>query len=144
MKMIRFIYITILIIFPFLLNAQKNYEFNTIKELNTTSVKNQGITGTCWCFSTVSFFESELLKNGFKEIDLSEMFIVRKAYTEKAIMYIRMHGNSNFDQGGEAHDALNIIRKYGIMPQATYEGKNNKEAIYNHSELIVALNRNIS
>jgi len=139
MKMIKIIYFAVFVIFSNFLNAQKNYEFTTVNVLSATSVKNQGMTGTCWCYSPVSLFESDLIKKGFKDIDLSEMYIVRKAYTEKAAMYVRMHGKSNFDQGGETHDALNVIRKYGIMPQSAYDGKNNKEEVYNHAKLIVEL-----
>ena len=61
-------------------NANSNYQFTTIKNLDANPVNNQGYTGTCWSFSTLSFFESELLRQKKENINLSEMFIVRNAY----------------------------------------------------------------
>ncbi len=69
-------------------NAQTEspFKFKVIKNIEATEVKNQGNTGTCWCFSTSSFVESEILRKTGKKIDLSEMFVVRKIYLEKAIL----------------------------------------------------------
>ena len=60
------------------------YQFTPVKELKVTPVKNQNRTGTCWCFSTLSFLESELIRMGKGEQDLSEMFVVSYAYKDKA------------------------------------------------------------
>lgn len=111
------------------------YEFSIIKELPATSVKNQGSTGSCWAFATISFIESELIRIDKKEVDLSEMWILRNAYTLKAEKYVRYHGMSNFGEGGQAHDVMNIIKKYGIVPQSIYEGKTYEQKRYNHGEL---------
>jgi bleomycin hydrolase len=100
----------------------------------TTTVKDQGQTGTCWGFSTASFLESELIKSGMKDLDLSEMFIVRKVYLEKGINYIRYHGKSNFSQGALAHDLVNAYAKYGALPESVYSGKINGEK-HNHDAL---------
>lgn len=87
-----------------------------IKQLPATNVKNQAMTNTCWSFATVSFLESELLRLGKGEIDLSEMFFVRNSYPEKAVNYIRMHGNATFGPGGQAHDVIDIMREKGLLP----------------------------
>jgi bleomycin hydrolase len=115
--------------------SQDKYKFTIEKELKTTSVKNQGYTGTCWSFATCSVLESEMFRKGLEESDLSEMYIVRCAYIEKAIIYVRMHGKSNFGQGGEAHDVINIMRKYGMVPQSAYSGTKDNEKYLNHDKL---------
>jgi len=101
---------------------ESNYKFTVVKEVGTTSVKDQFHSGTCWSYSTHSFIESELMRMGKGEIDLSDMYIVRCNYIEKAIRYVRMMGKTNFGPGGEPHDVLNCIRKYGAIPQSAYAG----------------------
>jgi len=113
----------------------EGYKFTAIKELKATSVKDQYRTGTCWCFATVSFLESELLRLGKSDLDLSEMFVVRHAYSIKALNYVRFQGTSNFSQGGQAHDVLNVIRKKGIVPESVYPGLNYGEELHTHGEL---------
>ncbi len=91
--------------------------FTTVKELPITSVKNQNRSGTCWAYSTLSFFESEILKKTGKTYDLAEMFIANKDYLERAELTVRMHGDSQFAQGGSAGDVLIIIKNHGIIPE---------------------------
>lgn len=91
--------------------------FTTIKALPITSIKDQSRSGTCWAYSTLSFFESEILKASGKNLDLCEMFIANKDYMERAILTVRMHGDSQFAQGGSAADVLEIIKRYGICPE---------------------------
>ena len=99
------------------------YQFTVTKELKTNPVKDQSRSGTCWSFSTLSFIEDDLLRQGKPAVDLSEMFIVRNDYIEKAIKYVRMHGDIAFSAGGSAYDVLYIIDKYGIVPEKfTYNG----------------------
>ncbi len=97
-----------------------NIHFTPIKEIATTSVKSQDQSGTCWSFATQSFLESEILRTNNTEVDLSEMFIVRKCYEMKADKYIRMFGKTNFSAGGEPHDVMMVIKNYGLMPQNAY------------------------
>ena len=92
--------------------------FTTIKELPITSVKNQNRSGTCWAYSTLSFFESEILKKTGKTYDLSEMFVASKDYMDRAWLTVRMHGDSQFSQGGSAGDVLVILREKGIVPES--------------------------
>ena len=75
------------------------YSFTLEKNLAATPVKSQGRTGTCWSFSTVSFLESELIRKGMEPMDLSEMFVVRNIYKEKAELYISMHGKGQLSPG---------------------------------------------
>ena len=91
--------------------------FTTIKELPITSIKDQNRSGTCWAYSTLSFFESEILKKTGKTYDLCEMFITNKDYLDRAVLTVRMHGDSQFSQGGSAGDVLIIMKEHGICPE---------------------------
>lgn len=91
--------------------------FTTIKENKITSIKDQNRSGTCWAYSTLSFFESEILKKTGKTYDLSEMFVASKDYMDRAILTVRMHGDSQFSQGGSAYDVYHILKTYGICPE---------------------------
>ena len=91
--------------------------FTVIKENPITSVKNQNRSGTCWNFSTLSFFESEILKKTGKTYDLCEMFVCNKNYMERAIVKVRMHGDAQFSQGGSAYDVYYVLKNYGICPE---------------------------
>lgn len=119
--------------------AGSKYVFNTIYSLESTPVKDQCKTATCWSFSTLSMLESELLRTGKGQHDLSEMFLVRWGYVEKAINFIRMNGKANFDQGGEAHDIPYLISKYGIVPEEVYRGLEYGSERHNHEELTAVL-----
>lgn len=110
-------------------------ELEIIKEIPVLSVKSQDRTGTCWVFGTTSFIESELIRMGKGEIDLSEMFTVRCTYQDHAEVYIRYHGNLNFGPGAEGWDMFNVIANYGIVPQDTYPGFKVNPVIYDHSEM---------
>lgn len=91
--------------------------FTVIKENPITSVKDQNKSGTCWAYSTLSFFESEILKKNGKTYDLCEMFVANKTYMDRAVMAVRMHGDVSFSQGGSAYDPLYCIQHYGIIPE---------------------------
>jgi len=115
------------------------YEFKTIKRLDATSVKNQYRSGTCWSFSGISLLESEMLRKGKESVDLSEMWIVRHAYSDKAKKYVRFHGNLNFAGGGAFHDVTNMIEKYGIVPENVYNGLEYGTEKHVHGELDAVL-----
>ena len=91
--------------------------FTTIKELPITSVKDQNRSGTCWNFSTLSFFEAEILKATGKTYDLCESFVENKTYMERAIQVVRFHGDCQFTQGGSAEDVLSTLKNHGICPE---------------------------
>lgn len=110
-------------------------DFSFLSKIETTSVKDQHKTGTCWSFSTLSFLESELIRKTGQTYDFSEMFIVRKVYTEKALRFVRMHGNINFAAGGEPNDVVNIINNYGIIPELAYSGLKVDSLNHTHVEM---------
>jgi len=101
---------------------EPEYQFTTVKELPITSIKNQYRSGTCWCFSTLSFIESELLRTQNKEYDLSEMWVVSRAYSDRATKYVRMDGHMGFSAGSGFGDVFAVFNKYGIVPQSAYPG----------------------
>lgn len=111
------------------------YHFTVVKNLETTPIQDQGQTGTCWSFSTLSFFESELIRQGKKGYNLSEMFVARKCYEDKGELYVRMHGTTPFAQGGAFHDVIHVLRKYGMLPEEVYKGLNYGENKHNHTEV---------
>ena len=113
----------------------EGYMFTTVKELKITPVKNQNRTGTCWCFSTLGFLESELLRMGKGEYDLSEMFIVSKNYKDKAEKFVRLHGELNYAQGGSFEDVLQAWKDYGIVPESVMNGLQYGEDMHVHNEL---------
>jgi len=113
----------------------ENYKFTVIKELAHTPVKNQFHTQTCWSFSGLSFFESEMLRSGKPEISLSEMFVVNYCYRYKAQKYVRMKGNTNFGPGGIFYDIIDVISKYGIVPDQIYPGIKYNEVKHEHGEM---------
>jgi bleomycin hydrolase len=119
--------------------GKERYLFKVETEVRRTPVKNQYRTGTCWCFSTISYLESELLRLGKEEMDLAEMFVVRHTYPRKALNFVRMHGDANHSQGGQAHDVLEQVQRFGIVPEAAYPGLNISENRHNHGEMVAVL-----
>lgn len=115
------------------------YQFTAVNDLSATSVKDQYSSGTCWSFAGIGFLESELLRMGKGEYDLSEMWIARHAYHDKADKYVRLHGKGNFSQGGATHDVFNAVREYGIVPDEVYSGLQYGTAKHEHSEVEAVL-----
>ena len=118
---------------------QPEYEFTTIKENPVTSVKNQYRSGTCWCFSALSFLESEIIRTKGKTLDLSEMFVVSKSYHDRAEKYVRLDGHLRFAAGSSFGDVLHVIKDYGIVPQEAMPGFNYGTDKPVHGELDAAL-----
>lgn len=125
----------------FTTNSEKStYKFEKVAHLDATPVQSQGYTGTCWSFSALSFFESEMIRMGKKDVpQLSEMYVARKAYEGKAEKYIRMDGKTNFSQGGAFHDIPWVFRNHGLVPAEAYEGLNYGRETHNHSEMFAGL-----
>lgn len=125
---------------PKVVNADSTgFKFTDVKIVPTTPVKDQNKSGTCWAFSGISTIEDDLLRKGKGEIDLSEMFVVRNAYIDKAKKYMRTNGQINFAQGGSFEDVLEMTRRYGAMPEEAYAGLNYGEKKHSHYEMADAL-----
>lgn len=124
-------------VFATALFAQKTetYQFKDIKRLAATPVKDQQKTGTCWAFSSASFLESEALRMGKGEVNLSEMFVVRHIYRQKCENYVRRQGTAQLGEGGLAHDLMNAVKQYGIVPESVYPGRQNPNKPFDHSQL---------
>lgn len=116
---------------------EEGYVFTTLKSLPITSVKDQAQSGTCWCFSGLSFLESELLRIGKGEQDLCEMFVVHKTMEDRAQQAVRTHGDVSFSQGGSFYDVIYCWQNYGIVPQGAMPepGKPYGAEKINHNEL---------
>ena len=117
-------------------DRKNDTNFTILKSIAATTVKNQGMTGTCWCFSTTSLVESQCLKHNLGEFDLSEMFAVRNTYLEKAKNYILRQGHTQFGEGGLGHDLINAMTKYGAVPDSVYSGlRPGGYTVHNHGRL---------
>jgi bleomycin hydrolase len=112
----------------------------TIEKINeSTPVKDQDMTGTCWSFSTTALVESQLIKNKVGVLDLSEMFTVRNIYIEKAKNYISRQGATQFGEGSLGHDVIRAIARYGAIPEQAYSGLIDGRVEHNHSALATEL-----
>jgi bleomycin hydrolase len=124
------------------------YKFTTIKNLEASPVVSQGSTGTCWSFSSSSFFETEAMRiSQQKDLNFSEMFVVRNIYPLKADNFVRMHGKMQFAEGGEPHDVLYALKHFGMVPEEIYLGRKSKDEKFNHTSLdsnLLAMTRHIA
>ena len=111
------------------------YEFTTVVSHKATPVKDQSSTGTCWCFATASFMESELLRMGKGEYDLSEMFIVRQKYMNQMEDNYLRRGKGNIGEGSLAHTFKNAYKQVGIVPEEAYSGLIDGNKEHNHGAL---------
>lgn len=134
----KFILVTTMFLASLFMMAQNQsdaYNFTIVKENPITSIKNQANSGTCWSFAGVGFLESELLRMGKGEYDLSEMYIVRRNYEDKAVKYARLHGNLNFAAGGSFADVVETLDDYGVVPEKEYTGLEYGEENHKHGEI---------
>ena len=115
--------------------------FTTVKENPITSVKDQNRSGTCWDYSTLSFFEAEILKATGKKMDLCESFVANKTYMERAIQVVRYHGDCQFSQGGSAEDVLSVLKNHGICPEEAmpFPGSLYGDSLNNFNEFFALL-----
>ena len=116
---------------------EEGFQFTTVKTIPITSVKNQYQSGTCWCFSTLSFFEAELIRLGKGEYDFSEAFVVHKTMEDRADKAVRTHGDVSFSPGGSAYDVLFCMQNYGIIPQEAMPSMGNLsgDSLPNNNEM---------
>ncbi len=100
----------------------------------------QGNTGTCWCFSTTSMYESEVYRLTGQKIKISEMFTVYWEYVEKARRFVRERGNSLFSEGSEGNAVARIYKMYGAVPEEAYTGLTGGRKFYDHSDMYKEMN----
>jgi bleomycin hydrolase len=120
--------------------TEEGYKFTPVVELKATPVKNQASTNTCWDFATTSFIESELIRRGKGEYDLSEMYIIRYNYIDRLKDNFIKEGKGNIMGGGQGHDWIAEFVKNGIVPNEVYSGLNYGMPYHNHSELSAFMN----
>jgi bleomycin hydrolase len=111
------------------------------QKLLCTPVKDQAMSSTCWSFASNSQIESELLREGKKPIDLSEMFIARYSYLRKIYQHLKLKGSNFFTPGGQFHDVMWVVKNYGMMPESAYNGKARGELNHDHSDLDTVIKR---
>ena len=114
---------------------EEGFVFTTVKENPITSIKNQNRSSTCWSFSSLGFLESELLRTGKGEYDLSEMFVVHHTMVDRAVNYVRYHGDSSFSPGGSFYDIMFCMKNYGLVPQEAMPGIMYGDSLPVHNEL---------
>ena len=120
--------------------APKTFEFTDVKILPTSPVKDQARSSTCWSFSGIAQIESELLRVNPKDtVILSDMWIVRHTYMDKAIKYLRLYGSQTISPGGNTHDIFHVIKNYGIVPEEFYTGLHYGTGSHIHAELDAAI-----
>lgn len=119
--------------------SAQTYDFTVTDSVAVTPVKNQASSGTCWCFATTSFVESELLRKGKGEHDLSEMFIVRRKLLNQLNDNYLRRGRGNIGQGSLSHTFLNAYNQAGIVPEEVYSGINYDSPRHNHGEMMAML-----
>jgi bleomycin hydrolase len=139
-KILIFLFISAFTLSLVAQNAEP-YDFKEYKRLPATPVKSQDMTGTCWSFSTTSFLESEVLRLGKGEHNLSEMFTVRHIYRRKCENYVRRLGKAQFSEGGLAHDNINVVGLFGVAPESVYPGRKDPSQPFNHSQLVQQLKK---
>ena len=127
--------VSILLLSSAFTSFAQGYIFTDVVKVPATPVKNQASSGTCWSYATAAFIESELLRNGKGEHDISEMFAVRINYLNKMNDNYLRRGNGNLGQGSLAHMFTNIVKRHGMIPQEAYNGINYQSELNNHREL---------
>lgn len=116
-------------------NSKDHFTFTDVINLENTSIKDQGSSGTCWSYSGNSFIESEMIRMGKKPVELAQIFTARNAYIEKGKMYVKMHGAVTLGEGGAFHDVMNMYKKYGTVPRSVYTGLQEGQTRNNFSEM---------
>lgn len=134
-KTIKFFNVLFISLFCFVSLSGQGYIFTDVVRNPATPVKNQANSGTCWSYATAAFLESELLRLGKGEFDLSEIFVVRQNYINRMNDNYLRRGNGNLGQGSLAHMFTKIVKEHGIVPQEVYSGINYDSPVNNHKEV---------
>jgi bleomycin hydrolase len=136
MRNIIFIIVWVLLTnmnFPMFAESKDSTEqFTVLKKIETTPVKHQGNSITCWSYTSIALIESELMRKGKGEFNLSEMYVVHQVYLDKADRYVRLHGMGSFTGGGTLPDAFNVLTNYGMVPEEAYTGLKDGNKLIDH------------
>ncbi|PIE50821.1 MAG: aminopeptidase [Flavobacteriales bacterium] len=116
-------------------NSKASFVFTDVINLEKTSIKNQGSSGTCWSYSGNSFIESEMMRMGKEPVELAQIYTARNAYIEKGKMFVRMHGAVTLGEGGAFHDVMHMYEKYGTLPRSVYTGLQEGQTRNDFSEM---------
>ncbi len=119
--------------------GQEVFKFTDEISLATLGVENQAQSGTCWSFGITAVLESDIIAKGGKAVNLSDMWIVRHAYFDKVVKYVRTHGHINLSVGGAMHDVTQTIKRYGVVPEDVYPGLNYGVKSHDFTELDAVL-----
>ena len=128
-------------VFPQTASGNPHFEIHLTDSVQYTEVKDQSNSPTCWAFGTNSLFESDLIKKYNLRFNLSEMFIARHAYIDKAKQWLATKGKTYYAGGGQFRDVIRVIKNYGIVPEEAYTGRPNGEYLHNHAALDIAMKR---
>ena len=109
--------------------------YKIIKLVESTPIKDQQATGTCWSYATTSFIETEAIRLGKNKVVLSPMFFVAPTYIDKAERYIRMNGKSSFSEGDLTFSVLHAYKEFGAIPEKVYSGKSDTSSRHDHGEM---------
>jgi len=112
---------------------QSKEEFKYFWHNETVS---QGQTGTCWSFSTTSFFESEVYRLTGQQVQLSPIYTAYWEYVEKVKEFVRTRGKSIVEEGSEANAVTRIYKQYGIVPVQQFTGLLPGQKFHDHRDLI--------
>lgn len=95
----------------------------------------QGNAGTCWSFSTTSFYESEVLRLQNKKVKLSEIYFAYCEYVAKARRFIEKRGNSLFAEGSEGNALARLMAINGAVPEEAYSGLIDGRIFHSHAKM---------
>ena len=110
------------------------------KTIWSNPTESQGNAGTCWDFSTTSFYESEIFRTSGRKVEISEIYSAYWEYVEKARRFIERRGDSNFDEGSEGNAVARIMKKYGAVPQSVYNGLIDGRQFHSHAKMFEEMN----
>lgn len=118
--------------------------YKIIKIIESTPIKDQQATGTCWSHATTSFIETEAIRMGKKAVVLSPMFYVVPTYVDKAEKYIRMNGKSYFSEGDLTFSVMKAYKQFGAIPEKIYSGRIDSTSRHYHGDLSKALTEKVN
>lgn len=109
--------------------------FELIHSVESTPLKDQESSGTCWSFAVTSFLETEAIRLGGEAIPLSAMFYVKPTYLRKAETFVESGGESYFTPGDLSFSVLHAYETLGAIPESVYAGRTEADWQHDHVEM---------